>query len=107
MGTGLPANVIDTMQSARAEFTQGLYTLMWCAFDAWCVERNICPFQRSVVDILTFFQELLEKGLSFSTITVYLSANSACHVGLEGKSTGSHPLMMHFMKGILRKRPVH
>lgn len=87
MATGLPGNVIDTIQSARAPSTQGLYALKWRIFEARCVEEDIFPFQSSVVDILTFLQELLEKGLSFSTIKVYLSI-SACHVGFEGKSPG-------------------
>ncbi len=86
MATGLPDNVIDTIQSTRAASTQGLYMLKWRMFEAWCTERN---FQSSVVDILTFLQELLERGLSYSFIKVDLSAISACHVGFQGTSPGS------------------
>ena len=106
MATGLPDNVIDTIQSARAASTQGLCALKWRMFEAWCEERGVLPFQSSVADILIFLQRLLERGLSFSTIKVYLSAISACHVGFQGKSPGSHPLVVRFMRGVLRKRPV-
>lgn len=102
---GLPSNVIATIQSARAASTQGLYTHKWRAFEAWCGERGVVPFESSVVNILTFLQELLEKGLSFSTIKVYLSAISACHVGFGKLSPGAHPLVVRFMKGVLRMRP--
>lgn len=53
--------------------TQGLYMLKWRIFDAWCETSNVFPFQSSVVDILTFLQELLEIGLSFSTIKTSVS----------------------------------
>ena len=58
------------------------------------------------MDVLTFLQELLDKGLSFSTIKVYLAAISACHVGFDGETPGAHPLAMRFLKGVRRLRPV-
>lgn len=58
------------------------------------------------MDVLTFLQELLDKGLSFFTIEVSLAAICACHVGLEGVMPGAHPLVMRFLKGVRRLRPV-
>lgn len=43
-----------------------------------------------------FLQELLDKGLSISTIKVYLAAVSTCHVGFDGVTLGAHPLAMRF-----------
>ena len=101
---GLPPNVVATIQSARASSTRGLYAYKW--FEQWCQERNVLPFQCSIVDVLTFLQELLDKGLSFSTIKVYLAAISACHVGFDGVTPGAHPLAVCFLKGVRRLRPV-
>lgn len=42
-------------------------------------------------------------GKAFSTITVYLEAISACHVGFGNKLAEQHPLMGQFMNC---KRPV-
>lgn len=101
MASGLPANVIDTIQSAKAGSTQGMYTLNWHILETWCEVRSVSLFQSSVANIMIFLQELVEKGLSFSTMKVYLSAVSACHVGFQEKTPGSHPLLVHFMKGML------
>lgn len=103
---GLPPNVVATIQSARASSTRGLYAYKWRAFEQWCQDRHVLPFQCSIVDVLTFLQELLDRGLSFSTIKVYLAAISACHVGFDGVTPGAHPLTMRFLKGVRRLRPV-
>lgn len=50
------------------------------------------------MDVLTFLQELLDKGLSFSTIKVYLAAISACHFGFDGVTPGAHLLAVRFWK---------
>lgn len=95
--SGLPPGVIATIQNARAPSTRDLYSLKWRAFESWCQDRHLVPFQCSAVDILSFLQELLELGCSFSTIKVYLSAISACHVGFEGVTPGAHPLTVRFI----------
>ena len=102
---GLPAAVIATIQSSRASSTRTLYSYKWRAFEHWCLDKDLVPFQCSVVDILSFLQELFDQGLSFSTIKVYLSAISACHVGFDGVSPGAHPLAIRFMRGVRHLRP--
>lgn len=57
-------------------------------------------FQCSIVDVLTYLQELSDQGLSCSTLKVYLSAISACHFGFEGMLPGAHPLAIRYMKGV-------
>lgn len=47
------------------------------------------------MDVLTFLQELLDKGLSSSTIKAYLAEISACYV-----TPGVHPLAI--LKGCLQ-----
>ncbi|XDV41693.1 hypothetical protein PO909_010510 [Leuciscus waleckii] len=48
----------------------------------------------------------MERGRSFSTIKVYLTAISACHVGFEDSTVRQHPLTRSFMKGARRSLPV-
>ncbi|XP_043992826.1 uncharacterized protein LOC122842750 [Gambusia affinis] len=103
---GLPHNVIETIQSARAPATRSLYDCKWAIFEKWCAEAQEIPIQCTVVTILTFLQDLLDKGKAFSTIKVYLAAISACHVGFGGKTVGQHPLVCQFMKGVRRRLPV-
>ncbi|XP_047205458.1 uncharacterized protein LOC124857918 [Girardinichthys multiradiatus] len=66
----------------------------------------VSVMQSPVSDILTFLQALLNKGLAFSTVKVYLAAISVCHVGFGDKTVGQHPLVCQFMKGARRLRPV-
>ncbi|KAK0154188.1 Potassium voltage-gated channel subfamily H member 4 [Merluccius polli] len=75
----------------------------WRVFEGWCDLKHIIPFQCSVVDLLCFLQDLVDKGKAFSTVKVYLAAISACHVGFGDKPAGQHPLVYHFMKGARRK----
>ena len=103
---GLPAQVVDTIQNARALSTRRLYSGKWRVFEHWCDSRHAIPYQCSVVDLLCFLQGLLEKGKAFTTIKVYLAAISACHVGFGDKPAGQHPLVCRFMKGARRKLPV-
>lgn len=103
---GLPAQVVDTIQSARASSTRSLYSCKWRVFEEWCASRQTIPFQCSVVDLLCFLQDLVDKRKAFSTIKVYLAAISACHVGFGEKPAGQHPLVCRFMKGARRKLPV-
>ncbi|XP_047229391.1 uncharacterized protein LOC124872980, partial [Girardinichthys multiradiatus] len=106
LAKGLPPDVVATIQNARASSTRGLYAYKWRAFVQWCEDKHIVPFQCSMVEVLTFLQDLLDKGLSFSTIKVYLAAISACHIGFKGVTPGAHPLAVRFLKGVRRLRPV-
>lgn len=82
--------MVTTIQSARASSTRGLYAYKWQASERYC--RNEVPFQCSIVDVLTFLQELLDNSLSYSTIKVYWTDMSTCHVGLDGLTPGARPL---------------
>ena len=103
---GLPQSVIKTTQSARAPSTRIVYDGKWRAFQDWCAKADVEAFQSPTSGIFTFLQELLDKGLAFSTVKVYLAAISACHIGIGGKTAGQHPLVCQFMKGAWRMRPV-
>ena len=64
-GKGLPETVINTIQSARAPSTSSLYAAKWCAFSNWCEKNHAVPSQCEVGSVLSFLQNLLEKGLAF------------------------------------------
>ncbi|XP_070409520.1 uncharacterized protein [Nothobranchius furzeri] len=103
---GLPQRVIETIQGARAPSTRSLYDCKWSILKNRCGENQEISFQCSVVVVLTFLQDLMDKGKAFSTIKVHLAAISACHIGFEGKSVGQHPLVSRFMRGVQRQVPV-
>ena len=103
---GLTPGVIATIQGARAQSTNTLYGYKWRLFETWCSEQSppVVSFQAPIGAVLNFLQGRLEAGLSHSTIKVYLSAISACHLGFDGKTVGAHPLMIRFMKGVHRAK---
>ncbi|XP_029975893.1 uncharacterized protein LOC115409064 [Salarias fasciatus] len=103
---GLPQNVINTIQSARAASTRSLYDCKWRVFEEWCQKKGHISFQCTVGVILSFLQDLIDKRKAFSTIKVYLAAIAACHVGFGGKTVSQHPLVCRFMKGARRLLPV-
>lgn len=50
--------------------------------------------------VLTFLQELLDKGLSFSAMKIYLAATSDSNIGFEGVMPDAHPLATCFSKEV-------
>ena len=94
-----------TLQGARAPSTNVAYDLRWRIFSSWCTAHDLDPESCNVQAILLFLQSCLDKGLSASTVKVYLAAISAGHVQLLEGSVGRHPLVSMFMKGARRQRP--
>ncbi|KAL2077870.1 hypothetical protein ACEWY4_027374 [Coilia grayii] len=106
LNAGLSDAVVSTIQSSRAMSTRSLYSSKWSVFERWCAERGEPPTHCEVRVILEFLQGLFDKGLSPSTLKVYLAAISACHVSPDTGSVGQHTLVSRFMKGVRRLRPV-
>ena len=106
--SGLPPEVVVTIQAARAHSTRSLYEGKWGVFEEWCLEQSppIVPFQALVGDVLRFLQSRIDQGRTFSTVKVYLAAISACHLGFDGKTLSQQPLIGRFMKGARRLLPV-
>ena len=55
--------------------------------------------------VLDFLQSLVDKGLSPSTLKVYVAAISYNHVMVENGTVGSHRLVSSFLKGAQRLNP--
>ncbi|KAJ8006637.1 hypothetical protein DPEC_G00109300 [Dallia pectoralis] len=103
---GLSADVIRTIQSARASSTSTLYSNRWSMFVRWCETNTMDPVCCPVEQILSFLQYLLDKRRSASTIKGYAAAISACHEGFRNKTVFSHSLVKRFLTGTRRLRPV-
>ena len=103
---GLSQRVIDTIQAARAQSTRDQYDRNWRVFEEWCEVANVVAFEAPIVSILSFLQDLMDKGRAFNTIKVYVAAISACHVGFGGKPVGEHRLLRQYMKGVRHLRPI-
>ncbi|KAI2653825.1 putative V-type proton ATPase subunit H 2 [Labeo rohita] len=101
---GLPADVVETILSARAPSTRRSYALKWRVFESWCVTHDADPVHCQVVSVLEFLQEKLSSGTSPGTLRVYVAAISACHTLIDGVSVGKHPLVVRFIRGARRLR---
>ncbi len=101
----LPENVLNTISPVRASSTRRLYALKWSVFSTWCTNRGADPEVCDISLILSFLQELLEKGRSPSTLKVYVAAIAASHAPIDGQSVGRNNLVVHFLKGSRRLNP--
>ncbi len=75
--TGLPERVLNSISEARAPSTRRLYALKWSVFSTWCLNRGENPSTSELAVVLSFLQELLDKGRSHSTLKVFVAAFQA------------------------------
>ncbi len=102
---GLPAEVQETIASARASATRKLYSSKWGVFESWCLTRAIDPVNCPVGPVLEFLQERLTAGAAATTLRVYVAAIAARRE-LDEIPLGRHRLVSAFMRGARRLRPV-
>ncbi|KAI2645695.1 ORF V: Enzymatic polyprotein [Labeo rohita] len=105
IASGLSTEVVETILQSRAPSTRKLYALKWKLFTSWCGERQQDPVNCPVGTVLEFLQARFSTGLSHSTLKVYVAAISAYHAPLGGMSVGKDPLVVRFLRGVLRLRP--
>ncbi len=82
-----------------------LYALKWSVFAAWCSTRGTDPISCDISLILSFLQELLDKGRSPSTLKVYVTAIAATHAPIAGQLVGRNNIVVCFLKGSRRLNP--
>ncbi len=100
--SSLPAEVQETIASARAPATRKLYSSKWRVFESWCaVDPVNCP----VGPVLEFLQEKLAAGAATTTLRVYATAIAARRELYE-IPLWRHWMVSVFMHGIRRLRPV-
>ncbi len=103
--TGLPERVLNTISEARAPSTGRLYALKWSVFSTWCLNRGENPSTSELAVVLSFLQELLDKGRSHSTLKVFVAAIAAFHAPIAGQSVGRDNSVVRFLKGARRLNP--
>ncbi len=103
--TGFPERVLNTISEARAPSTRRLYALKWSVFSTWCLNRGENPSTSELAVVLSFLQELLDKGRSHSTLKVFVAAIAAFHAPIAGQSVGRDNSVVRFLKGARRLNP--
>ncbi len=63
--TSLLEGVLHTISEARAPSTSCLYGLKWSVFSTWCLDQGENLPTSELAGVLSFLQELLDKGRSF------------------------------------------
>lgn len=101
----LPESVLNTISQARAPSTRRLYAIKWSIFSAWCATHGEDPTMCDIPVILSYLQELLNKGRSPSTLKVYVAAVAASHAPIAGQSVGRNNLVVRFLRGSRRLHP--
>ncbi len=101
----LPAEVQETIASARAPATRNLYSSKWGVFESWCFTRAIDPVNCPVGPVLEFLQERLTAGAAATTLRVYVAAIAARRE-LDEIPLGRHRMVSAFMRGVRHLRPV-
>ncbi len=97
--------MLNIISQAKALSMRRLYALKWSVFSAWCTTRGADPVLYDISLILSFLQELLEKGHSPSMLKVYVAAIAASHNPIDGQSVGRNNLVVRFLKGSRRLNP--
>ncbi len=98
-------SVLNTISEARAPSTRRLYALKWSVFSTWCLNRGENPSTSELAVVLSFLQELLDKGRSHSTLKVFVAAIAAVHAPIAGQSLGRDNSVVRFLKGARRLNP--
>ncbi len=102
----LPESIQNTITQARAP-SRRLYDLERSIFSAWCSNLGTDPVSCDISLILSFPQELLDKGRSPSTLKVYVADIAASHAPIAGQLVGRDYLVVCFLKGSRRLNPPH
>ncbi len=105
IASGLSTEVVETILQSRAPSTRKLYGLKWRLFTSWCGDHQLDPVNCPIGTVLEFLQARFSAGLSHSTLRVYVAAIASYHAPVGGQSVGKDPLIIRFLRGVLRLRP--
>ncbi len=72
--SGLPAEVQETITSARVPSTRKLYSSKWKVFESWGLAHAVDPANCPIGSVLEFLQDKLAAGTAASTLRVYVVA---------------------------------
>ncbi len=105
MTYGLPAEVQETIASARAPSTRKLYSSKWKVFESWCLAHAVDPVSCPIGPVLEFLQYKLVAGGAATTLRVYVAAITTWRE-LDEIPLGRHRLVSAFMRGVRCLRSV-
>jgi len=106
LNSGVSTEVVETILNSRAPSTRKLYALKWNVFKLWCRELQVDPVNCPVASVQEFLQIRFSDMLSPSTLKVYVAAIAAFHMPLGVDTLGRHPLIVRFLLGVRRMRPL-
>ncbi len=98
-------SVVSYINHQGGVSSKRLYTLKWSVFSSWCLNRGENPSTSELAVVLSFLQELLDKGRSHSTLKVFVAAIAAFHAPIVGQSVGRDNSVVRFLKGAMRLNP--
>lgn len=105
MRAGLSAQVVQTIQAARAGSAIACYKAKWLGFQHWCEERRLDPLTCAVGEALSFLQYLVIRSCH-ATVRVYAATVSSYYEGFGDRPVFAHPLVKCFLQGDRRQHPV-
>uniref|UniRef100_A0A803JTY8 Tyr recombinase domain-containing protein n=1 Tax=Xenopus tropicalis TaxID=8364 RepID=A0A803JTY8_XENTR len=98
---GVSTRVVSTLMKARKVTTSSQYYKIWDRFVCRAQRSKYDPFQPSTNDILEFLQSGLDRGLSWSSLRVQVSALSA----VLNIKWAEDPLVVRFLAAAKRIHP--
>lgn len=102
--TGIAA-LDDVILCARKPSTRLSYQYKWKKYLSYLESCSIPLRDSGLKSILAFLLQVKDLGLKHSSLRVYLSAISAFHAPIDGKTVFSHPFYKQFLKGLRNLRP--
>ena len=92
------------MLASWRDSTKQQYTSYLSRWFAFCSQRDQNPLQVSVTVVLDFLTGLFAMGLGYSALNTARSALSAVIRTDSGRTIGTHPAVVRFMKGVFELR---
>lgn len=90
--------VAEVVLNSQKPSTRRSYRSKWEKYFSYLkVSSLLCSTLQNVLDFLLL---LKDSGLSFSSIKVYMSAISAHHLLIKGKTVFSHASSKYFLRGL-------
>ena len=102
---GISSNAAKLISHSRRKSSTTNYESVWGQWTSWCNERQVNLLQAPVNYIIDFLSEKFDNVLQYKILNCLISAISAYHVHIDGKSVGKHPKVCALLAGIFNQRP--
>ncbi|XP_066596921.1 uncharacterized protein [Prorops nasuta] len=97
----LQEDTIQILLAALSSGTQKQYNSSLRLWKLFCEKVRVNPFKPSIANVLNFFTEEFDKGVSFGILNTHRAAISF----ISGFKLGENKWINKFMKGVFRLRP--